>query len=185
MSGYSRTGRRVNAITPNRMIVRLITVAKTGRWIDISLILIERLPASLSDSPALPCRTARDGGHLRPLEELLVSRADHRHAGLEALHHLHRVRKARAERERAAGHGAVDLHDVHERLISFGEDRLAGDGERVLALAQHGRDVGRHARAELPARIPETRHDARAARSGIEDRVDHIDPPANHVARIG
>src|SRR5467141_1141323 len=101
MSGYSRTGRRVKAITPNRMIVRLITVAKTGRWIDTSLSFIERLPASLSDSSALPTRTARDGDHLRPLEELLVSGADHRHAGLEALHYFDRVRKARAERERA------------------------------------------------------------------------------------
>jgi hypothetical protein len=37
MSGYSRTGSRVNAITPNRMIARLMTVAKTGLWIETSL----------------------------------------------------------------------------------------------------------------------------------------------------
>src|SRR6266478_589623 len=184
MSGYSRTGRRVKAITPNRMMVRLITVAKTGRWIDISLIFIERLHASLSDSPGLPSRTARDRDHLGPFEELLVSRADHRHAGFEALHHFHRVREARAEGQRALGHRAVGLHDVRERLIPLGEDGFAWDRESVLALAQNSRDVGRHARTELPAGIPEPGDDARAARSGIENRVDHVDPSANHVARI-
>src|SRR6266576_4303484 len=184
MSGYSRTGRRVNAITPNRMIVRLITVAKTGRWMDISLIFIERLSASLSDSPALPSRTAYHGDHLRPLEELLMSRADHRHAGLETFHHFHRVGEARAERERAPRHGAVGLHDVREGLIPLGEDGLAGDGEGVLALAQHGRYVGRHAGAALPARIPEAGDDARAPRSGLEHRIDHVDTSSNRVVLV-
>src|SRR5574341_972927 len=38
ISGYSRTGSRVNEITPKRMMTKLITEANTGRFMDISLI---------------------------------------------------------------------------------------------------------------------------------------------------
>jgi hypothetical protein len=34
--GYSRTVRRSKAITPTSTTIRLITVAKTGRWMQIS-----------------------------------------------------------------------------------------------------------------------------------------------------
>src|SRR6267154_2030549 len=185
MSGYSRTGSRENAITPNRMIERLITVAKTGRWMDTSLSFMERLLASLSGASALSSRPSPDRNHLRALEELLVARAHHRHPGLEALHHLHRVGEARAERERAAGDRAVLLHDVGERLISLGEDGFAGDRERVRALAQHRRDVGRHAGPEFSARIPYPRDDPRAPGARVEHRIHHVDAALQRVAGVG
>src|SRR6185436_10111205 len=119
MSGYSRTGSRVNAITPNRMIVRLMTVAKTGRWMETSLIFIEEL--------LRPPRLALDRDHLRAFEELLVSGADHRLPGCQTLHHLDRVGQPRAEGEGAPGHGAVGLHHVGERLVPLGEDGLGGN----------------------------------------------------------
>ena len=37
MSGYSRTGSRVKAMIPNSRMERLMTAAKTGRWMEIWL----------------------------------------------------------------------------------------------------------------------------------------------------
>src|SRR5512140_747863 len=45
MSGYSRTGSRRNEMTPNRRIVTLITVANTGRRMDMVLSFMRVVPS--------------------------------------------------------------------------------------------------------------------------------------------
>src|SRR5690349_4221119 len=103
MSGYSRTGRRRNAMIPKRRIVTLMTLAKTGRRIDTVLSFMR----SASRRGGLGLRRGGDRHHLASFEEFLVAGADDRHAGLEALDDFHDVRKADAEGQRHARHGAV------------------------------------------------------------------------------
>src|SRR6185295_8155782 len=98
-SGYSRTGRRVKEMTPNSRIATLITVASTGRWIEISLSFIVRLLSALGAAGLRiaaglrgAARTARsrtrgaaraahharrDRNHLGSVEQLLVARLNH------------------------------------------------------------------------------------------------------------
>ena len=71
MSGSSRSGRRVNAITPSTTSNRLPTVASTGRWMEMSEIFIPRrrrafAPASTTLLPScsltMPSTTMRSPG---------------------------------------------------------------------------------------------------------------------------
>ena len=93
MSGYSRTGSRVNAMIPKSRIARLITVARTGRRIDVRLSFI----ASLPRPPAVRRAPPGIGMTFAPSNSFWWPARDDLHPRGEPLEHFHDVRRPRPE----------------------------------------------------------------------------------------
>ena len=96
MSGNSRSGRRVNEITPSTISSRLTTVAKTGRWIEMSdsFIVRRRRFAARRRAPAVvaPASTTRSPGC-----SLTVPSTTTRSPAFQARHDFDHALAARAE----------------------------------------------------------------------------------------
>src|SRR5688572_7640954 len=117
MSGSSRKGRRVKANRPSTISSRLITVASTGRRMEMSEISIGWRSLRLLGrglARALSCRI----DDLRARLELDDALDDDAIAGLHALEDLDPARAARA--------------DLHRHLV----DGVTGDAEQEGLLAQ-------------------------------------------------
>src|SRR5262245_54238140 len=88
MSGYSRTGSRHSATRPSSRIARLITVASTGRWIEISLSFIALLLCRCGGGGTAARSARSDRHHDGTREELLVAGTHDHLPGCEAAHDL-------------------------------------------------------------------------------------------------
>src|SRR5512137_2848076 len=110
-SGSSRTARRDQARKPRITSSRLRTVAKTGRFTEISEILMTVFPvppAAWRPEPRLhPEPPPRLDAHPRAFTQLLRAFRDHEVTLRETLQHLHVAHATLPEAQAALRHGVV------------------------------------------------------------------------------
>src|SRR5262245_8393161 len=179
--GYSRTERRENEIAPSSTIIRLITVASTGRRMQSSG---RRKLAAFLFGNLRRRLGARDDRHLHARGQALRALGDDQVARGDALHDLDLAHLARAGLHLHQLGAAVD-HAKHVAILAARHDRLLGDPDRVLAHAERELHAREHAGAQPELRVGAARARQHGARLLVHRRLDRVDRAGKARLREG